>query len=300
MIIRPLKLNETDIYYDDYNTHTIKISPYNKMIRLDEEKFLKYGNDLIINKSSSIGNILDTNKIIFNEYMSIYMDSKSGDIINYNTCLNWPYINFPYNVDRKNFSLDTMKSISQFQKYNKIDDVKLSDNHYLYSITDIFENEFQLPYLEVAGSILSFFSTINMQVPYEMMCLIDNEEGFKIQFIKTRIIYKNIILNKLNYYFTLFNILMNDIKETCEKEKVRIRIYVYVYPYGVYVKISDKDYPFKNFTYNLNNTDHHKILQINEIYNKSYYANSTLLYVLTKLNIPTVIDTLGTCIIQGD
>jgi hypothetical protein len=298
MIIRPTDLSDK-LSLIHYNTHMMRVSPHH--VRIDEEIHKTYKGIPAVEKQSFFGDKYSNESIMLNDHFSIIMDKQTGDIIDYTSSNNTPYMSFPreYNNISRDIVQDQPRTIAQFKDHVTLNDAGLSDNNHIFLTIDIFQNEFQLPFISTIGSILSFFSTLSLSLPFELSCIIDSDIGFNIVSLKTRKLYKRSVIEQMNKHYNLFNVIYDQIKKECNKEKRSVRVYVYTHIYGIYVKFINKNHPHITFVYNLNLTDHHKILQANEIYNKLQYSQSALFHILTNMNVPTVLDTFGTSINQG-
>lgn len=263
----------------------------------------------ILVKASHFGRLLPNKKVHIEEFIYSEFDTHSGQMItflssfksgnNFGETLSADEdINF---IDL-HFQLWPTYSIAPTFMIHTLDEI-LRDSDTFSSVIyhnsnnsivpHIFENEFQLPYLNIMGELHIPSTLSSVDMPFSLTGIMDNKLGMNI----TRINYPkkgNIGVstkNRLKTFLGVINKSYNRFKRECGKENRDIRVHFTMHPFGTVFDLFDKEHPELTLHDNINASDHCKILKSADAHNDDY-RDSELFSDMSKSRYYTPISSL--------
>jgi hypothetical protein len=301
MIITPaddsvIKLgrNSEKEYYDEFGNryknilNRISINPDNKVARYEKIALMKEDTfpNTCIYKECAVGPILKTperNKreaVYFNNYTYSVVDRATGAYIQSGGFCPYPddenpaaYMCYGENNQLSPESMEIDNENCSKRVNRSLEDSKFSLNT-IDSEVCLFENQYQLPYMDTVGFLDTFFSTWTFTYPLDSYILIDSlRKEFNVPIIK----YMPGISREAirNIYITL----ITEVGAACEYlfrvlegEKRRLAIKVFLHPFGSVIRIHDYDRKIMDRFNNYNSTQIQSVM-------KSIRAGGVLGYI---------------------
>jgi hypothetical protein len=288
-------------YYDEFGNryknilNRLSINPDNKIARYEKLALMREDSfpNTCIYKECAVGPILKTperNKreaVYFNNFTYSVVDRATGEYIQSGGFCPYPddenpaaYMCYGENNQLSPESIE-LDDINFTKRVNK----SLEDTKFSLSTIDaevnLFENQYQLPYMDTIGFLDTFFSTWTFTYPVDCCILIDSlRKEFNVPSIKYMLgISKEAIRN---IYITL----ITEVGAACEylfrileAERRRLAIKVFLHPFGSVIRIHDYDREIIDRFNNYNSTQVQSVM-------KNIRAGGVLGYITSEgLNI---------------
>jgi hypothetical protein len=255
---------------------------------------------LIVSRECITGNVAPGGNLEVKDYVNVSVDRDSGDIVDFSMRSDWSRFGVPSPIVMGTndvvYTIDDLSPLPKNAMTVVGADIKV--NLDLPLVPDWFEDSFQVNYLDTAGAVLSFFTTINLIYPYELHVMIDTDKRIEVLRFESGNGWKNrceTILRKT--YMPILARLFIEMREQCRKEGLHLLIFVLNYPFGTYVRIKNK-IEGGWITFNLNASENSRVLMTNEHHASNTYFTGQLFHELCKTGVPTVAASIG--VISGE
>lgn len=204
----------------------------------------------------------------FYDFIWTETDIKSGEIINIKSSIRDKGPHF-------NNELPSNYIYPSYSNY-AIGKSNVVDNSYFQYQIDCYEDDFNLSFTDTVGPLIALLSSSTISIPFRMAIIMDSKMGIMIhnyydtfKDIDSSGISDTIVTN----FMRSLNVIDKRFRHICENEKRNIRILAYIGDFGISIRIIDVDYNI-TLLYELNNSDHCRILRIIDAYVGSKYVSS--------------------------
>jgi hypothetical protein len=178
---------------------------------------------------------------------------------------------------------------------SKIGNYILFDNKNFQINIDVYEDEFNLSFCDTVGLIISLVSSATLSIPFNMQIIIDSNMGINIKdFHNTLKKIEGIDtgFNLIKEFIQNLNIIYKKFKDVCDKENRKLRLYISIGDFGSFINVIDTEYDNIKFLYNINNTDHCRMLRYIDAYVGNNYTSSEQFGTLYETKLMTLVPSL--------